>query len=161
MTISRTIATTTVRLATSDDRVPWRLLLSADGPRAEVDKYLSRAELWLAKRDREVVGAMVLLHTRADVWEVVNLAVARALHRRGIGTRLLSKARALARQRGARRLEVGTSSSGIGQLAFYQRFGFRIVGVDPDFFAGRWRTMAKENGIPVRDMVRMAIVLDT
>ncbi|HZF24860.1 MAG TPA: GNAT family N-acetyltransferase [Steroidobacteraceae bacterium] len=150
-----------MRPATPDDRVPWRLLLSADGPRAEVGKYLSRGELWLAERDSEVVGEMVLLQTRADVWEIMNLAVSRALHRHGIGTSLLRKARAVARQRGARRLEVGTSSSGIGQLAFYQRFGFRIVGVDTDFFAGRWRTIVRENGIPVRDMVRMAIAFDT
>jgi ribosomal protein S18 acetylase RimI-like enzyme len=125
-----------------------------------VEKYLARAELWLAEYDGVVAGAMLLLQTRVDVWEVMNLAVASSLHRRRIGTSLLRKARALARQRGARRLEVGTSSSGIGQLAFYLRFGFRIVGVDNDFFGGRWRTPVKENEIPVRDMVRMAIVFD-
>jgi len=100
------------------------------------------------------------METRVDVWEVMNLAVSRNMKRKGIGTRLLKKARTLARQRGAHRLEVGTGNSGIGQLAFYQRFGFRIVGVDANFFVRRWHKVWKQNGISLRDMVRMEIEFD-
>src|SRR5262245_33644016 len=88
-----------VRLATPRDRVPWRLLLSADRPRVEVEEYLARGELWLAERESEVVGEMVLVQAGADAWEVMNLAVARCWHRHGIGTLLLRKARAVARRR--------------------------------------------------------------
>src|SRR3989442_999223 len=43
---------------------------------------------------------MVLMETRGDVWGGMNLAVSRNVQRKGIGTRLLKKARTLARQRG-------------------------------------------------------------
>ncbi len=31
-------------------------------------------------------------------------------------------------------IEIGTGNSSIGQLALYQKCGFRIIGVDMDFF---------------------------
>ena len=149
---------TSIRKARPDELPPWGLLLSADGPKPEIEKYLRRGELWLAACDGATVGAMVLMETRVDVWEIMNLAVLPEAQRKGVGTRLLKKARTVARQRGAHRLEVGTGSGGVGQLAFYQRFGFRIVGVDTDFFVRRWHKVWLQNGIPLRDMVRMEIV---
>ncbi len=137
---------TTIRKAKTDETPPWSLLLSADGPKPEIEKYLARGELWLA-----VCG---------DEWEIMNLAVLQSVQRKGIGTRLLNKARTLARQQGAHRLEVGTGNGGAGQLVFYQRFGFRIVGVDVNFFVKRWHKVWKQNGIPLRDMVRMDIAFD-
>ncbi len=152
---------TTIRRAGPNEAVPWRLLLSADGPRSEIAKYLARGELWLADCGGDIVGEMVLMETRVDVWEIMNLAVSQSVQRTGIGTRLLRKARTIAKQRRALRLEVGTGNGGVGQLAFYQRFGFRIVGVDTDFFVRRWHKVAKQNGMALRDMVRMEIAFDT
>jgi ribosomal protein S18 acetylase RimI-like enzyme len=150
-----------IRKANRGDPVPWTLLLDADGPRAEIRKYLSRGETWLAQEGPRVVGALILMETRAaGVWEIMNLAVAPDLQRQGVGTRLLRKARALAKQRGAHRLEVGTGNSSLGPLAFYQRFGFRIIGVEADFFATRWKRVRRENGIALRDMVRMEICFE-
>ena len=63
---------------------------------------------------------------------------------------------------GVRRVIVGTSSSGIGQLAFYQKTGFRLSWIERDFFnttRGYPRDLA-ENGIPVRDMVWMDLEID-
>ncbi|REN20672.1 GNAT family N-acetyltransferase, partial [Mycobacterium tuberculosis] len=80
---------------------------------------------------------MVLLETRVGTWEIMNIGVSDELRGRGVGTALLRKASALAAERGANRLEVGTGNSSLRELAFYQRFGFRIVGVDTDFFVRR------------------------
>jgi ribosomal protein S18 acetylase RimI-like enzyme len=146
-----------IRRADPGDPIPWTLLLDADGPKAEVRKYLARGELWLAQEGPRVLGSMILMETRAGLWEIMNLAVRADSQRRGIGTLLLGKARSLARRRGARRLEVGTGNSSIGPLAFYQRFGFRIVGVEVDFFARRWKRVRSESGIALRDMVRLEI----
>lgn len=148
-----------IRRATLADAVPWTLLFDADGPRAEVEKYLARGEQWLAEQAGEVVGQMVLMETRADIWEIMNIAVADACKGQGIGTAMLKKAKSLATQRGAQRLEVGTGNSSLRELAFYQRFGFRIVGVDFDFFVRRWGKATKQGGIPLRDMIRMEMVL--
>lgn len=148
-----------IRRAAPTDAVPWPLLLDADGPRPEIEKYLQRGEQWLAEQAGEVVGQMVLMETRADTWEIMNIAVAESHKGQGIGTAMLRKAKTLAAQRGAHRLEVGTGNSSLRELAFYQRFGFRIVGVDFDYFVRRWGRATKQNGIPLRDMLRMEIWL--
>jgi hypothetical protein len=59
--------------------------------------------------------------------------------------------------RGIRQVVVGTASSGIGQLAYYQKAGFRLAWIERDFFAPDrgYRHGIVENGIPVRDMVWM------
>jgi hypothetical protein len=61
------------------------------------------------------------------------------------------------RGRGVRRVVVGTSSSGVGQLAYYQKAGFRLLSVERDFFspARGYPEGLTENGIPLRDMVWM------
>ena len=58
-------------------------------------------------------------------------------------------------QRGMRRVVVGTSTSNIGALAFYQRLGFRMWRVERDFFSAQrgYPVGLEENGIPVRDML--------
>ena len=60
-------------------------------------------------------------------------------------------------QRGARRAIVGTASSGVRQLAFYQRCGFRLTHVERDFFTAEkgYPADLAEDGIPIRDMVWM------
>jgi ribosomal protein S18 acetylase RimI-like enzyme len=149
-----------IRPADPGGPIPWALLLDADGPKAHVRTYLARGELWLAQEGPRVLGAMILMETHAGVWEIMNLAVRADSQRRGIGTRLLGKARSVAERRGGRRLEVGTGNSSIGALAFYQSFGFRIVGVEVDFFARRWKRVRRENGIALRDSVRLEIDLE-
>jgi len=146
-----------IRRATESDSLPWALLLDADGPRKVIESYIARSELWLAEQDGKVIGEMVLLETRPRVLEILNIAVKPSLRSRGIGTKLLRKARTLAKSRGAERLEVGTGNNCFRQLAFYQRFGFRIVGVDTGFFRRRWKKGTKSDGIALLDLVRMEI----
>ena len=52
---------------------------------------------------------------------------------------------------------VGTASSGTGQLAFYQKAGFRLDRVERDYFAPSrgYAPGIVEDGIPLRDMVWM------
>ncbi len=62
----------------------------------------------------------------------------------------------VAKSKGYRTIEVGTANSSIGQLAFYQKCGFRITGVDKDFFVRHYPEEIFENGIQCRDMVRLS-----
>lgn len=59
--------------------------------------------------------------------------------------------------RGVRSVRVGTASSGVRQLAFYQRCGFRLTHVERDFFvpARGYPEGLEEGGVPTRDMVWM------
>jgi protein-L-isoaspartate O-methyltransferase len=57
---------------------------------------------------------------------------------------------------GARRLEVGTGSFGY-QLAWYQRAGFRVFAVERDFFLDNYEEPIFEDGIQLKDMLRLAV----
>ena len=92
-------------------------------------------------------------------YEIKNIAVADDHQGRGHGRRLLAFAIDHVRARGARRLHIGTGNSSIGQLALYQKVGFRIVAIDRDFFTRHYPEPLHENGIPCRDMLRLVLEL--
>ena len=144
-----------IRLWKEGEPVPWQLLLDADSSRVEVRKYLNRGELWVAEKDKKVIGAMVLLQTRIDVVEIVNIATMQKHRSQGVGTALLRKAKARAKNLKAHMLQVGTGNNSFPQLIFYQRFGFRIVGVERDFFVKRYKKKYERSGVVLRDMVRL------
>ncbi|MNP84355.1 putative N-acetyltransferase YvbK [compost metagenome] len=62
-----------------------------------------------------------------------------------------------ARLLGAKTIEVGTGNSSVGQLALYQKCGFRITGIDRDFFIRHYSEEIVENGIKVVDMIRLTL----
>lgn len=79
------------------------------------------------------------------------------MHGKGIGRQLATHAIETARAQGYKTMEMGTGNSSIGQLALYQKCGFRIVGVDLDFFVRHnYLEEIYENGIQCRDMIRMS-----
>jgi GNAT superfamily N-acetyltransferase len=82
-----------------------------------------------------------------------------AMQGRDFGTKLVSHAIQTARSNGCKTIEVGTGNSSIGQLAFYQKCGFRIVGVDRDSFVKHYQEAIYERGIQCRDMIRLSLDL--
>ena len=61
-----------------------------------------------------------------------------------------------AKRKGYKTIEVGTGNSSIGQLVLYQKCGFRISGIDIDFFVRHYPEEIFENGIQCRDMIRLS-----
>lgn len=135
---------------------PMSLLLLADPSQKIVEDYLHRGECFLAVERNEVVGTYVLLLTRPETVELVNIAVVEESHGKGIGKKLVMHAIEKAKEKGYKTIEIGTGNSSIGQLALYQKCGFRITGVDIDFFTKHYPEEIFENGIQCRDMVRLA-----
>lgn len=140
----------------SERDVPLDLLLEADPSPDKVRAYLAKSGCWVAYIEGHPVGAYVLQATNLGVYELMNIAVAPARRQMGIGTTLLQHAVANARDLGAKRLEVGTGTFGY-QLAFYQRAGFRVVGVERDFFLENYSEPIFEHGIQHKDMLRLAL----
>jgi ribosomal protein S18 acetylase RimI-like enzyme len=101
------------------------------------------------------VAVALAIAQSVGVVELKSVAVAAALQGQGFGTRLLAAVLDDLRRNGTRRVIVGTSSSSIGPLAFYQRARFRVWKVERDFFspARGYPNELEENGIPVRDML--------
>ncbi|MBU9708063.1 GNAT family N-acetyltransferase [Paenibacillus sp. AK121] len=146
-----------IRLLKPNENCPLELLLLADPSRQLVEEYLKRGQCYVAEIEHQIVGVYVLLPTRPETIEVVNIAVAEVMHGKGIGRQLVTHAIETARSQGYKTLEIGTGNSSIGQLALYQKCGFRIVGVDRDFFVRHnYLEEIYENGIQCRDMIRMS-----
>jgi len=144
-----------IRKLRFDEDPPMKLLLLADPSRKLVEDYIKRGDCFVAEIEHQIVGVYVLLPTTAETIELVNVAVVEELHGKGIGKQLVSHAVETARSKGYKTIEVGTGNSSIGQLALYQKCGFRMVGVDLDFFIRHYAEEIYENGIQCRDMIRL------
>ncbi len=140
----------------SESQPPMDLLLLADPSRSLVEAYLKRGTCYVAAVEEVIVGVYVLLPTRPDTIELVNVAVSEAHQGRGIGKKLVLHAIQQARQLGYRTIEIGTGNSSLDQLGLYQKCGFRITGVDRDFFLRHYDEPIFENGIQVVDMIRLS-----
>ena len=134
------------------------LLLLADEAEAQVRGYYQAGDLYAARDDGGQPLGVVLTVPAADgngAIELKAVAVAPERHNRGVGKRLLAAVLADLRARGVRRVVVGTSNASVGQLAFYQKAGFRLWRIERDFFTPErgYDPEARENGIPHRDLV--------
>lgn len=149
-----------IREFLSVEELPYDLLYEADPSREAVDDYTRRGKCYGAfDSDGLPVGICVLLRTRPFTMELVNLAVCTDFQRRGVGRSLIEYAKHKSRSERCTVLEVGTANAGTGQLAFYQKCGFEIDGIDRDFFRRNYPEPILENGIECRHMVRLRIEL--
>lgn len=149
-----------ITLLGKDGKIPYHLLLLADPNKEFVDKYLKDGKCFVAKnKDKETVGVYVLITVSKGVWEIKNIAVDPKFQGQGYGKALILDAIKRAKKSGAKKIEIGTGNSSIHQLSLYQKCGFRIVGIDKEFFVKNYREPIFENGVQCRDMVRLAIDL--
>jgi ribosomal protein S18 acetylase RimI-like enzyme len=147
----------TVREVTDSNSVPWELLLEADPSRQMVEEYVKNGKVYAAFLDDELVGEYVLTPVSESVLELKNIAVAELYRGKGLGKKLVLDAIERARSFGSKTLEVGTGNSSLDNLALYQKCGFRIVGIEKDFFTKNYPEEIVENGIKCVDMVRLAV----
>lgn len=135
---------------------PMDLLLLADPSEERVLSYLPSSRCFVASSNGVVVGVCAVQPRKAGAHEIMSIAV-RAEHQKlGIGTKLLKWVIDFFQKAGASRLEVGTGTFGY-QLVFYQRQGFRVTGVERDFFLKNYDEPIFEQGIQLMDMLRLAI----
>ncbi|RBP25567.1 acetyltransferase (GNAT) family protein [Bacillus mycoides] len=145
-----------IRKLNEGEQLPMELLLLADPSREIVEEYVNRGECFITEIEQQTIGVYVLLPTRPETVELVNVAVVEDQHGRGIGKRLVLDAIRVAKTKGYKTIEIGTGNSSVGQLALYQKCGFRIIGVDMDFFVRHYSEKIFENGIQCKDMVRLS-----
>lgn len=109
-----------IRQLNIGEKPPMELLLLADPSKEIIEEYLDRGECFVAMNEQKTVGVYVLLPTRPETVELVNVAVTEIQHGRGIGKQLVISALNAAKIRGYKTIEIGTGNSSIGQLALYQ-----------------------------------------
>ena len=140
-------------------REAWvELLELADEPEP-LRAYLDEGTLYgvVDASTGEPRAAVLVIDLDDGVSELRAVAVAESAQGTGVGSTVVDEVCARLRDRGVRRVVVGTATSGVRQLAFYQRLGFRLTHVERDFFTPEkgYPADLEENGIPTRDMAWM------
>jgi ribosomal protein S18 acetylase RimI-like enzyme len=137
------------------------LLLLADESLEQVRTYMDLGELYAFMGDESRAVGIVLAIPADEGVELKAVAVDASHQNRGIGQRMLAAVLQELRRRGVRRAIVGTANAGIGQLAYYQKAGFRLLRIERDFFspARGYPAVMEDNGIRLRDMVWMDLEL--
>ena len=101
----------------------------------------------VAADENSVVGYAIVLVAGIES-ELANLAVARLMHRQGLGARLLAEATERARQRGAREMFLEVRASNTAGMKLYSTAGFQAVGRRVRYYAR-----------PIEDAIVMKAVL--
>jgi ribosomal-protein-alanine N-acetyltransferase len=97
---------------------------------------LSGVMLMLARDERGDIHGFSLLRTVADEAELLLLAVAPAVRRRGVGTALFDHFIDHGRRKGVRRLHLEVRD-GNPAVAMYQAFGFKAEGRRRNYYSGQ------------------------
>jgi len=133
----------------------YQLFLKADPSRKIIDSYLDRAYQFELVRGDVLLGVILLIDTRPETVEIVNVAVAEKVQNQGFGEKLICFSCDWATQNNYHTIEIGTGSTSFAQLYLYQKCGFRVVSVDRDFFVENYDEPIIENKLILKDMLRL------
>ncbi|WP_211227919.1 GNAT family N-acetyltransferase [Spirochaeta cellobiosiphila] len=132
------------------------LLLQADPNEDLVCRYLKTGSCYVTEIENEIVAVILIMTTKKGTMEIMNLSVREDWQNKGIGKQLiLHVIDDIKKLKDIRTIEIGTGNPGAIQMLLYQKCGFRIVGIDFDFFRRNYPEPIYENGIECRDMIRL------
>ena len=137
------------------------LLFLADDAEDHVRAHLDEGTLFGLVEDGDddtgpFIGAVQCVpRDDQETVELTLVAVAESHQKRGVGKQMLAMVLDELRAAGHTRALVGTSNAGIGEFAYYQKCGFRMLSVERDYFdeARGYDGTATEHGIVHRDLV--------
>ena len=133
------------------------LLLLGDEQEDMIDRYLDRGVL-TALYDGGLRAVCVVTEEGPGVFEIKNLAVEPAFHRRGYGRAMVEQVVRDCRSAGGTQLLVGTGDSPL-TLPFYHACGFREIRRVPGFFLRHYDHPIYEGGRRLADMVYLSMEL--
>ncbi|MHC5269362.1 GNAT family N-acetyltransferase [Enterococcus sp. LJL98] len=129
----------------------WPFLLTADPSRASIEAYLFQSVLLEVREEKELVGLLVLKTLSDKKAEIMNVSVHSQKQNHGIGSRLLQKVIFDMKNFAYEQLLVQTGTTSFGPLYFYQKNGFRVTAVVPDYFTQHYADELRENGLVLQD----------
>ncbi len=139
---------------------PCELSIQQYPPHAEAIAVFAREEGLINQR---VAGCLVWAEVQTErdvkVVEILNLSVFEHYQEQGIGSKLLENVIRVLSKQGVDEIVLSTGTFGY-QLAFYQRFGFRVVEVQKDHFIEKYPQAIFEHGIRHKDALKLSLTLD-
>lgn len=122
----------------------------------QLDSYIDKGRVLLARRGDEPVGHLQLVPTNvAEDIELKSLAVVADERGTGVGRALIERAVREAASEGHSRMLVSTGGADMGNLRFYQRCDFRLLSVERDAFTPEtgYPEQILIDGVELRDRV--------
>jgi ribosomal protein S18 acetylase RimI-like enzyme len=143
----------------ANDRIPFELLLLADETEAAIKKYIYKSDIYTVYSIKSLTpsGIFVLCRISDLVIEIKNIGVSEKFRNQGIGSFLIKKIKEVAAKENYKEVIVGTPDSGIRQIRFYERNGFRKYAVKEDFFIQNYPEPIYEDGVILKDMVMLKV----
>ncbi|MCG7338372.1 GNAT family N-acetyltransferase [Staphylococcus sp. ACRSN] len=137
------------------NEVPFELLLTADPSEKHLKKSLEEGNCYVLTDKDNVIGSFIIKPLSIDSLEITNIAIVESKQNQGIGKYLIDKICKISLEMGYSTVIVATGNSSIGQLAFYQKVGFRIVDIEFDYFTRNYSKPIYENDILCRDFIKL------
>ena len=133
----------------------WELLLQADPSKLQIENYIFTGDIFELRVKSELVGIIVLVPKTDELIEIMNLSITEKWQGKGFAKALIEYACLFSDNKGYSTVTIGTGNSSLNQLALYQKAGFRITGIDHNYFIRHYSEPIYENGIHCRDMIRL------
>lgn len=138
-----------------DEKVPYDLLLLADETIEGINTYIFDSEIYVLERENQIIAVYAIEVLNNEEAEIKNIAVAKEYQGHGIGKSLIKDATDRAKDRGFKRLIIGTGDISGMPLCFYQKEGFQRYSVKKDFFILKYSKPIYEQGVQLRDIVML------
>ncbi|WCL50011.1 GNAT family N-acetyltransferase [Leptospira sp. GIMC2001] len=133
----------------------YDLFLLADPSKDVVDEYLSDSEIFVARLNEGIIGAIVLYPLADNSVEIKNIAVKPEMQGKGIGSFLIKNVIEYAKNMKKQSILIGTANSSIGQLYLYQKLGFDVSEIKKNFFIDKYSEPIIEDGIQAKHMIML------
>ncbi len=144
-----------IRKCTELTEKHWKLLLEADPSRQQIEKYSGTGYTFELLMGVEVAGIIIFTPKTPERVEIMNLSIDEKWQGKGYAKAMIECVCSFSASKGYSIAEIGTGNSSINQLALYQKVGFRIMGIERDYFTRNYPEEIYENGILCRDMIRL------
>lgn len=134
------------------------LLIRSDPSIARVMGQINLCVCFAGKLDGKNAAACLLNEQLGNgVCDVANLAVADGFRGQGLYREMLLHVMDYAREKGFHYLEIGAGNADLDAHKTLQKMGFRVIGVVQDHYQSGGQSLAVENGIVNRDLLRYRI----
>jgi ribosomal protein S18 acetylase RimI-like enzyme len=150
-----------IRKLSSEEPLPWPLLLDADPEKEVVDRYIETSEILVYEKEQRIVGVIVFQLQTAG-WEIMNVAVAPNLQNQGIGACLLTAALgeiAATKNQAPLPVTIKTGNLPSAALTLYKKMGFVEKRVVKNYFVDHYKEPIYEDGILLTDQVILEKIL--